>query len=139
MSRGSILGIRGVKRLGKLKGGKGKSLTGSNSAGKNLTWVFWGEFTWYLRKRTSEKSKCKFDFALQILQIFSLFKYLWALPQGRDLFWSFWKMSPKMSDFSFFYFPDNYLVFYWFILHIWQRKRIWLIVFLTNLWYCSMA
>ena len=37
MSRGNILGIRGVKRLGKLKEGKGKLLTGSNSAGKNLT------------------------------------------------------------------------------------------------------
>ena len=29
-----------------------------------------------LKKRTSEKIKCEFDFALQIFQTFSLFKYL---------------------------------------------------------------
>ena len=92
-----------------------------------------------LQKRASEKFKRKFDFAHQILQIFSLFKYLWATPPGCDLFWSLWKMSPKMSDFSLPYFPDNYLIFYWFILHIWQQKRIWLIAFLTNLWYSSMT
>ena len=57
-------------------------------------------------------------------------------PRIISLFWLVWKMSPKTLIFAF---PDNCLIFNWFILHIWQQKRFWLIAFLTNLWYSSMV
>ena len=91
-----------------------------------------------LQKKTSKKFKCEFDFALQILQIFLLFKCLWVPPLRYNCFWSVWKMSTKIAHFHLSYFPYNYFIFNWFRLQIWQQKRIWLIVFLTNLWYSFM-
>ena len=91
------------------------------------------------KKRTSEKFKCKIDFPLQILRRSSLFKYLWGLPPWHDLFWSVWKILPKIGNFHLFYFPDNYFMFNWFILHIWLQKKLQLIAFLINLWYSSIV
>ena len=63
------MGIRQVKRLEQFERGQ---LTGDNSTEVNLP----GRIYLILQKRTSEKFKCEFDFALQIFQVYLLFKYL---------------------------------------------------------------
>ena len=85
---------------------KGKLLIGGSSIGINLP----GRIDLILRKRTSKKLKCEFDFGLQMFQTFSLFKYLWASPLRHDLFWSIWKMSPKIDNFLIFQMIASYLL-----------------------------
>ena len=137
ISSGNIMGIRRLKRQEQFKRGqslKGKLLT--VLAGGS---IFHREFTWYYKKEHLKNWTVNLIFALQILHIFSLFKYLWASSPRRDLLWSAWKMSLKIGNFHPSFFPGNYFIFNWFVLHICQQKKFELIAFLTNLWYSSMV
>ena len=111
MSRGNILSIRGVKRLEQFERGqslRGKLLTGGNFTGVN----FWGRIYLILpTKKTIWKIQVWNWFPLQILQRYSLFKYLQGPPPRHDLLWSVWKMSPKIGNFHLFYFLENYFIF----------------------------
>ena len=48
------------------------------------------------------------------------------------------KMSYKIRNFNLFYFPDNYFIFNWFLLHVRLQTKSWLIAIDILLWFHMM-
>ena len=129
----------GLNTLGNSKGGKVKLLTGNNSVGKKLTLIFQREFTWYYKKEHLKNSSVNLILLIKYCRYFRCSNiYERPLPDATcfdlcekcRLKWAI--LACLIFQIITWYFIDSYFIFG-------SKKKIWLIAFLTNLWYSSMT
>ena len=96
---------------------------------------------------------CLFDCLLACLLTkkkhlkYSIVKLIFLFKYCRDIYYSSIiegplpetkKMSHKIRNFNLFFFPDNYFIFNWFLLHVWLQTKSWLIAIDILQWFHTM-